>query len=71
VTNLDPVSVKVRVRRTVNGRVSSSSDGGSWRHVPAPNDPLNSVGTGQWEVELKPGEKRELTVEYQLYVRVR
>ena len=61
----------VRVRRQVDGRVTKSSDGGAWTQLPAPNNSLNSVGKGQWEVELKPGQRRLLTVEYERFVQVR
>ena len=71
VTNLDKAPVVVRVRRQVDGRVTKSSDGGAWTQLPAPNNSLNSVGKGQWEVELKPGQRRLLTVEYERFVQVR
>ena len=71
VTNLDPGTVIVRVRRTVNGRVTASSDNGSWKQSPVIADGMNTVGNGQWEVELKPGEKKDLTVEYENFVRIR
>jgi hypothetical protein len=71
VTNLDPGPVIVRVRRTVNGRVTVSSDKGQWKQSPVIADGLNTVGSGQWEVELKPGEKRDLTVDYENLLRIR
>jgi hypothetical protein len=36
-----------------------------------PNDAMNTIGSGLWEVEVKPGEKLDLTVDYQTYARVR
>jgi hypothetical protein len=71
VTNLDPGTVIVRVRRTVNGRVTASSDNGLWEQSPVIADGMNTVGNGQWEVELKPGEKKDLTVEYENFLRIR
>ncbi len=71
VTNLDPGPVIVRVRRTVNGRVTVSSDKSQWKQSPVIADGLNTVGNGQWEVELKPGEKRDLTVDYENLFRIR
>lgn len=70
VTNLDKVPVVIRVRRTVDGKVTRSTDSGRWTHTTA-NDTMNSIGAGQWEVTLFPGERKELTVDYDSYVRVR